>query len=55
MEQTIYVANIVEASEWGWLMAPMMTRASFRMSVFIHAMDRRHERARIKRKYNRTF
>jgi hypothetical protein len=55
VEQTIYVSNIVEASEWGWLMAPMMTRASFRMSVFIHAMDRRRERARIKRKYNRTF
>lgn len=55
VEQTIYVSNIVEASEWGWLMAPMMTRASFRMSVFVHAMDRRRERARIKRKYNRTF
>jgi hypothetical protein len=27
VEQTIYVSNIVEASEWGWLMAPMMTRA----------------------------
>ena len=56
LEQTIYCANTVETTYFGWLMLAMMTcRQPFTMSVFVHALDRRRERQRLKMSYRRTF
>jgi TraG P-loop domain len=56
LEQTIYAASTADATRFGWLMAAMMTCAQpFVMSVFVHALDRRRERRRVKLSYRRTF
>ena len=56
LEQTIYAANTADATYFGWLMRAMMTcRQPFAMSVFVHALDRRRERQRLKLRYRRTL
>jgi hypothetical protein len=55
VEQTIYAANTAEATHMGWLMAAMMTRQPYSLSVYVHALDRARERTRLKRGYRRTF
>jgi TraG P-loop domain len=55
-EQTIYAASTADATHFGWLMGAMMTCAQpFAVSVFVHALDRRRERRRVKLSYRRTF
>ncbi len=39
----------------GWLMGAMMTRQPYSLSVFVHALDRRRERQRLKMGYRRIF
>ena len=53
--QTIYAHTTADATYMGWLMSAMMTRQPFTMSVFVHALDRRHERRRLKLGYRRLF
>jgi hypothetical protein len=39
----------------GWLMGPMLTRQPYSLSVYVHALDRRRERRRLKAGYRRVF
>src|SRR5258708_2808451 len=52
-EQTIYAAGTADGTYMGWLMNAMMTRQPFTMSVYVHALDRRRERQRLKMGYRR--
>jgi len=54
-EQTIYSATTADATRLGWMMSAMLTRQPFTMSVYIHALDRRNERSRLKRGYRRIY
>ncbi|HXE43795.1 MAG TPA: hypothetical protein VN635_01220 [Conexibacter sp.] len=55
-EQVVYAASTAEATYFGWLMAAMTTcPLPFTMSVFVHALDRRRERQRVKLAFRRTF
>ncbi len=54
-EQVIYVANIAESTTLGWLLGAMMTRQPYALSVYVHALDRRMERMRLKASYKRLF
>lgn len=55
LEQTIYAATTADATTMGWLMGAMMTRQPFTLSVYVHALDRRRERQRLKMGYRRLF
>jgi len=55
IEQTIYAATTADATYMGWLMGAMMTRQPYTLSVFVHALDRRRERQRLKLGYRRIF
>ena len=54
-EQVIYVSNIAESTTLGWLLGAMMTRQPYALSVYVHALDRRMERMRLKASYKRVF
>jgi hypothetical protein len=54
-EQAIYAATTADATYIGALMGAMLTREPFALSVFVHALDRQAERARIKAGYRRIF
>lgn len=53
--QTVYVGGTAEHTHFGWVMNPLVTRSNFTLSIHIEAMDRKKERARIKRDYRQTF
>lgn len=53
--QTVYVGGTAEHTHFGWMMNPLVTRSNFTLSVFIEALDRKKERAKIKRDYRQTF
>jgi ABC-type oligopeptide transport system ATPase subunit len=55
MEQVIYARSTVESTYWGWLAGAMHTRQPFSLSVFVHGLDRRSERAKLKGQYRRTL
>ena len=55
IEQTIYAATTADGTSMGWLMGAMMTRQPFTLSVYVHALDRRRERQRLKMSYRRVF
>lgn len=55
LEQVIYASTTADATHMGWLMRAMMTRQPFTMSVFVHALDRKRERAKVRRDYRTTF
>jgi energy-coupling factor transporter ATP-binding protein EcfA2 len=56
LEQTIYTASTADATYFGWLMTTMMScRQPYTISVFVHALDRKRERDRLKRSYRRVF
>jgi hypothetical protein len=54
-EQTIYAASTADATSMGWLMGAMMTWQPYTLSVYVHALDRRRERQRVKMGYRRLF
>lgn len=54
-EQVIYVTNIAEATALGWLQGAMLTRQPYTLSVYVHALDRRMERMKLKSSYKRVF
>lgn len=54
IEKTIYVRSTAENTFMGWLQSTMMTRQPFALSVYVHALDRRMERQKIKRKHARV-
>ena len=55
VEQTILVHNTAGRTSMGWLHAAMLTRQPFTLSVFVHALERRHERQKLKLAYRRMF
>ena len=55
VEQTILVHNTAGRTSMGWLHGAMLTRQPFTMSVFIHALERRRERQKLKLAYRRLF
>lgn len=55
LEQTIFVETTADATYMGWLRNAMLTRQPFTMSVYVHALDRRRERTRVKMGYRRRF
>lgn len=55
LEQVLYAATTADATSMGWLMGAMLTRQPFALSVFVHALDRRRERQRLKMAYRRVF
>jgi hypothetical protein len=55
LEQTLYAATTADATHMGWLMGAMLTRQPHTLSVYVHALDRTRERARLKMDYRRTF
>jgi hypothetical protein len=54
-EQTIYAASTADTTSMGWLMGAMMTWQPYTLSVYVHALDRRRERQRVKMGYRRLF
>ena len=54
-EQTIVVATTAGRTTMGWLHGAMLTRQPFTLSVFVHALERRRERQRLKLAYRRLF
>jgi TraG P-loop domain len=54
-EQTIAVATTAGRTTMGWLHGAMLTRQPFTLSVYVHALERRHERQRLKLAYRRLF
>jgi hypothetical protein len=55
VEQTIWVATTAEHTQMGWLLAGMMSRQPYTLSVHIRALDRRRERTKLKMRYRRVF
>jgi hypothetical protein len=55
VEQTILVHNTAGRTSMGWLHGAMLTRQPFTISVFIHALERRRERQKLKLAYRRLF
>ncbi|MGH2859148.1 MAG: VirB4 family type IV secretion system protein, partial [Solirubrobacteraceae bacterium] len=53
VEQTILVANTAGRTQMGWLHGAMLTRQPFALSVFVHGLERRRERQRLKLAYRR--
>ena len=54
-EQTIAVATTAGRTTMGWLHAAMLTRQPFALCVYVHALERRRERQRLKLAYRRLF
>jgi len=55
VEQTIVIANTAGRTHMGWLHGAMLTRQPFTLSVFVHGLERRRERQRLKLAYRRLF
>ncbi len=55
VEQTIAVANTAGRTGTGWLHRAMLTRHPYTLSVYVHALERRRERQRLKLAYRRLF
>ena len=55
VEQTIVIANTAGRTQMGWLYGAMLTRQPFTLSVFVHGLERRRERQRLKLAYRRLF
>jgi hypothetical protein len=53
VEQTILVHNTAGRTHMGWLHGAMLTRQPFTLSVFVHGLERRRERQRLKLAYRR--
>jgi len=53
--QTIAVATTAGRTQMGWLHGAMLTRQPFCLCVFVHALERRRERQRLKLAYRRLF
>ena len=53
--QTIAVATTAGRTTMGWLHSAMLTRQPFALCVFVHALERRRERQRLKLAYRRLF
>jgi hypothetical protein len=53
--QTIAVATTTGRTTMGWLHSAMLTRQPFCLCVFVHALERRRERQRLKLAYRRLF
>ena len=53
--QTITVATTAGRTTMGWLHSAMLTRQPFCLCVFVHALERRRERQRLKLAYRRLF
>ena len=54
-EQTIVVATTAGRTSMGWLHGAMLTRQPFTLCVYVHALERRRERQRLKLAYRRLF
>jgi hypothetical protein len=54
-EQTIVVATTAGRTSMGWLHGAMLTRQPFTLTVYVHALERRRERQRLKLAYRRLF
>ncbi len=54
-EHTIVVATTAGRTTMGWLHGAMLTRQPFTLSVYVHALERRRERQRLKLAYRRLF
>ena len=54
-EQTIVVATTAGRTSMGWLHGAMLTRQPFCLCVYVHALERRRERQRLKLAYRRLF
>ena len=55
VEQTIFVQTTVGRTSMGWLHQAMLTRQPFTLSVYVHALERRRERQKLKLRYRRMF
>ena len=55
VEQTIVVANTAGRTHMGWLHGAMLTRQPYTLSVYVHALERRRERKKLKLAYRRLF
>jgi hypothetical protein len=55
VEQTIFVQTTAGRTRMGWLHGAMLTRQPFTLSVYIHALEHRRERHRLKLAYRRLF
>jgi TraG P-loop domain len=55
VEQTIMVANTAGRTHMGWLHTAMLTRQPYTMSVYVHGLERRRERQKLKIAYRRLF
>ena len=55
VEQTILVHNTAGRTQMGWLHGAMLTRQPFTLSVFVHGLERRRERQKLKLAYRRLF
>ena len=53
VEQTILIANTAGRTQMGWLHGAMLTRQPFTLSVFVHGLERRRERQKLKLAYRR--
>jgi hypothetical protein len=53
VEQTILVANTAGRTQMGLLHGAMLTRQPFTLSVFVHGLERRRERQKLKLAYRR--
>ncbi len=53
--QTFAVATTAGRTTMGWLHSAMLTRQPFCLCVFVHALERRRERRRLKLAYRRLF
>ncbi len=53
--QTVAVATTAGRTQMGWLHGAMLTRQPFCLCVFVHALERRRERQRLKLAYRRLF
>ena len=55
VEQTIVVQNTAGRTHMGWLHGAMLTRQPYTLSVFVHGLERRRERQKLKLAYRRLF
>ena len=53
--QTVAVATTAGRTTMGWLHSAMLTRQPFCLCVYVHALERRRERQRLKLAYRRLF
>jgi hypothetical protein len=54
-EQTILIHSTAGRTQMGWLHRAMLTRQPFTLSVYIHSLERRRERQKLKMAYRRLF